>query len=134
MDGGKTDAEDGPQPADDRGMAAGPSSEPTPDRVERLAEDALAAGRRITESETGRRMVDAADTAFEKAGALSRKAADSQLGDTARKLWNTPLGRNVGTGAAVGAAVGVFVPFVGPIIGAVAGGGLGYLRTLAKKR
>jgi hypothetical protein len=104
-----------------------------PDRVERLAEDALAAGRRITETETGRKVVDAADTAFEKAGEFGRRAVDSPVGETARKLWNTPLGRNVGTGAAVGAAVGIFIPFVGPLIGAAAGGGLGYLRTLSRK-
>lgn len=144
-------------------------SQPAPDKVETLASDALEAGRPIAESETGRKAIDAADKVFDKAGELTQKALDSEVGrkvsetasglqraaldtgagrkaeelgrqamaseagETAKKIWNTPLGRNVGVGAAAGAAIGIVIPFVGPIIGAVAGGGLGYLRSLSKK-
>jgi hypothetical protein len=114
--------EPGPEPA-------GPAG----DKVQRLADEAVEAGRKLMETETGRKVAEAADTAFEKAEELGRKALDSEAGETAKKIWNTPLGRNVGTGAAAGAAIGLFIPFVGPIVGAVAGGGLGYLRTIAKK-
>lgn len=150
-----------------------PKAEPAPDKVTRLTDEALDAGSRITQSQTGRKVADAADDVFEKAEELTRKALDSEVGQkvtaaaqdlhkkalettagrkiadtaedlsaqamnsdagvTARKIWNTPLGRNVGTGAAAGAAIGVVLPIVGPLIGAVLGGGLGYLRTLAKK-
>jgi hypothetical protein len=79
------------------------------------------------DTEAGRKLADAADD-------LGRQATATEAGSTARQLWNTPLGRNVGTGAAAGAAIGLVVPFFGPLVGAAIGGGLGYLRTLAKKR
>lgn len=132
------------------------------EKVEKLADEAVEAGNPILESEIGRKAVDVADTVFDKAGQLAdkalgteigrkvahtadewtakavesetgRKALGSEAGQTARKVWNTPVGRNVGTGAAVGAGIGLIIPFGGPLIGAVIGGGLGYLRTLAKK-
>ncbi|MFN7175454.1 MAG: hypothetical protein ACK4MX_01045 [Thermaurantiacus sp.] len=123
--------------AEERDKPAGdPEPEPSEapaGKVERLAEEAVAAGRKLTETETGRKVAEAADVAFGKAEELGRKARDSEVGETARRFWKTPLGRNVGMGAAAGAAVGLVLPVVGPFLGAVAGGGLGYLRTLAKK-
>jgi hypothetical protein len=107
------------------------------DKAQKLADDAVEAGRKFAESETGRKVVEATDTAFAKAEELGRKAMDSDLGrdasETAKRIWNTPVGRNVGIGAAAGAGLGLVIPFVGPIIGAVVGGGLGYLRTLSRK-
>jgi hypothetical protein len=108
-------------------------AEPLPGKVERLADEAVEAGRKLTETETGRKVAEAADTAFTKAEELGRKALSSEAGETARRFWNTPLGRNVGVGAAAGAAVGLVIPIVGPFLGAVAGSGLGYLRTITKK-
>lgn len=154
-----------PPPEEGSGKAA--------DKFDRLADDAVAAGQRLTDSAAGRKAVEIADTVFDKAEELGRKAlesetgrkvadkahdlhhkaldtdigrkvadrfadkahdlGDSEAGQTAQKIWKTPLGRNVGTGAAAGAAAGLIVPFFGPLFGAVIGGGLGYLRTLAKK-
>lgn len=151
--------------------AAKPKAAPAPDKVEKLADEALEAGAKITESETGRKVVDVAEDVFDKAEELAKKAIGSETGQkvtaaaqdlhkkalgtetgrkvadaaedladkamaseagaTAKKIWNTPLGRNVGTGAAAGAALGLFV--LNPFVGAALGGGLGYLRTLAKK-
>ena len=143
---------------------------PLKDKVEKLADDAVAAGSRITDNETGAKAAEFADDVFEKAEELGKKALDSETGrkvtakaselgkkaldsevgqkvaaaaedlgaseagQTAKKIWNTPLGRNVGAGAAAGAAAGLIVPFFGPLFGAALGGGLGYLRTLAKAK
>lgn len=123
-------AEEKEQP--DPGREQAPA-DPLTRKVERLADEAVEAGRRLTETEAGRKVAEAADTAFTKAEELGRKALDSEAGETAKRLWNTPLGRNVGIGAAAGAAVGVVIPIVGPFLGAVVGGGLGYLRTVTKK-
>ena len=62
---------------------------------------------------------------------LADKAMDSEYGQQAKKVWQTPLGRNVGVGTAAGAALGLVI--LKPLIGAVVGGGIGYLATLAKK-
>ena len=134
-------------------------------------DDALEAGSKITESETGRKVVDTAEQVFDKAGELVGKALDSdagkkvaataadlqkkaleteagkkvadaagdladkamasEYGQQAKKVWQTPLGRNVGVGTAAGAALGLVI--LKPLIGAVVGGGIGYLATLAKK-
>lgn len=149
----------------------GPGSvPPLKDKVEKLADDAVAAGSRITDNAAGAKVADFADDVFEKAEELGKKALDSETGrkvtakaselskkamdtdvghkvaaaaddlgsseagQTAKKIWNTPVGRNVGAGAAAGAAAGLIVPFFGPLFGAVVGGGLGYLRTLAKAK
>lgn len=150
---------------------AKPKAAPAPDKVEKLADEALAAGAKITESETGRKVVGVAEDVFDKAEELANKALASETGQkvtaaakdlqkkalgteagrkvadtaedladkamaseagvTAKKIWNTPLGRNVGVGAAAGAALGLVI--LNPFFGAALGGGLGYLRTLAKK-
>ncbi len=141
--------------------AAGGGKKPS-EKVEKLADEAVEAGKPILDSEAGRAAVNVADSVFDKAGALTDKALDtewgrkvsdtvdqwtakavdseagkkalgSEAGQTVRKVWNTPIGRNVGTGVAVGAGIGLILPFAGPLIGAVIGGGLGYLRTLSKK-
>jgi len=78
------------------------------------------------ETDAGRKLAGAAD-------GLGQQAAGSGAGQTAKKIWNTPLGRNVGVGAAAGAVIGSIIPIVGTVFGALAGGGIGYLRTLAKK-
>jgi len=133
---------------------------PAPGKVEKLAEEALDAGRPLTESETGRKVVETAEQVFDKAEELVGKARDSdagkkvaavasdlqkkaletdladkalasEAGQTAKKAWNTPLGRNVGVGAAAGAALGLLI--LNPFVGAALGGGLGYLASLAKK-
>lgn len=124
------------------------TAEPIEKKVGKMADDAVEAGRKLMETETGRKVADAADKAFDKAEALAREAADkaSEMGrkamdsretqeavETAKAIWNTPLGRNVGIGAGAGAALGMVVPGIGLIVGALVGGGLGYLRTITKK-
>lgn len=108
-----------------------------PDKVEKLAEEAVEAGRKLLETETGRKVADAADSAFARAEQVSKQALQSDFGkqatETAKKVWQTELGRNVAIGAGAGAALGSVVPFVGTIIGAVVGGGLGYLRVISRK-
>lgn len=148
-----------------------PSAKPAPTKAEKLAAEALDAGKPILQSETGRKAAAFSDTAFtkgeelvgkaldsdlgkkasataqeysakaldtdlgKKASEYGKQAMDSEAGRTAKKLWETPLGRNVGTGVAAGAAAGLVLPIPGgAFLGAVIGGGLGYLRTLAKKR
>jgi hypothetical protein len=124
------------------------TAEPMDKKVEKLADDAVEAGRKLMETETGRKVADAANEAFDKAEALAREAAEKagEMGrkamdsreakeatETAKAIWNTPLGRNVGIGAGAGAALALVVPGVGLLVGALVGGGLGYLRTITKK-
>jgi hypothetical protein len=110
---------------------------PVEERIEELAEDAVAAGKKALESETGQKVAAAAESAFEKAEDLGRQAMESDVGRqaqaTAKKVWSTELGRNVAVGAGAGAVLGVVLPIVGPIIGGLAGAGLGYLRTITRK-
>ena len=80
--------------------------------------------KKALETETGKKVAETASD-------LADKAFATEAGQTAKKAWNTPLGRNVGVGAAAGAALGVLI--LNPFIGAALGGGLGYLATLAKK-
>ncbi len=107
------------------------------DKAGELANKALEseAGQKVTavaqdlhkkalETEAGRKVADTASD-------LADKALASEYGQQAKKAWNTPLGRNVGVGAAAGAALGVLI--LNPFIGAALGGGIGYLATLAKK-
>jgi hypothetical protein len=131
---------------------------PKPDdlaaKAEKLAADALEAGKKFVETDTGKKVADASDKAFAAAEELGRKAMDSDLGkkalesdlgkqavefakqaneSTKSAIPNT-LGRNVAVGAAGGAALGLLpIPFIGPVIGALIGGGLGFLRTITKK-
>lgn len=135
----------------------GPNGSGRPDdlagKAEKLAEDALEAGRKFVETDTGKKVADLADTAFDKADELRRRALESDLGrramdseigqqaadlahqasDKARQAIPNALARNVAIGAAAGAVVALPIPFVGPILGAVVGAGLGYLRTITKK-
>ena len=158
-------------PPKPRAAKAKPAADPVKAKVDKLADEALDAGTRITESATGKKVVDTAEQVFDKAEELVGKALDSETGkkvtavaadlhkkalgteagkkvadtagdladkalateagQTAKKAWNTPLGRNVGVGTAAGAAVGLLI--INPFVGALIGGGIGYLATLAKK-
>lgn len=122
--------------------AASPTDQPLADRVEELAEEAVARGRKLLETETGQKVAEAADKAFDaaekalaQAEEAGRRALESEKGReataTAKRLLGTPLGRNVAIGAGAGAALGLFI--LNPLLGAVIGGGLGYLRTLTRK-
>lgn len=122
-------------------------------RAEKLAADALEAGKKFIETDTGKKVAEATESAFQTAGEMGQKIADSEFGKkalesdfgkqavefakqaSAQTKANIPnvLGRNVAVGAAAGAALGTFVPFLGTLIGAVLGGGAGYLRTITKK-
>ena len=122
-------------------------------KAEKLAADALEAGKKFIETDTGKKVAEATESAFQTAGEMGQKIADSELGKKAlesdfgkqavelarqaseQTRANIPnvLGRNVAVGAAAGAALGFVVPFLGTLIGAVLGGGAGYLRTITKK-
>ena len=122
-------------------------------KAEKLAAEALGAGKRFIETDTGKKVAEATETAFQTASEMGQKLADSELGKKARDTEigkqavelakqaseqtrttiPNALGRNVAVGAAAGAALGTIVPFVGTLIGAVLGGGAGYLRAITKK-
>lgn len=136
-----------PRRARAKAAATGGQS-PIEEKVEKLADEAVEAGRKLLETDAGKKVADAAGKAFEtaedvgreakaKAEELARKALESETGREAREaakaVWATPVGRNVAIGAGAGAALGLVVPIVGPFIGALVGGGLGYLRTITRK-
>ncbi|MFZ4381269.1 MAG: hypothetical protein ACOYO0_04790 [Sandarakinorhabdus sp.] len=122
-------------------------------KVDDLAEGAMEAGKKFVATDTGRKVADATDTAFAKAEALARQAAESEYGrkaldsDVGRQAtdlvkqadsWtksNIPntLARNVAIGAAAGVVVSLPVPIIGWFTGALIGGALGFLRTVNKK-
>jgi hypothetical protein len=125
-----------------------------PSKADKLADEALQAGRKFLETDTGKKVGEMTDTAFEKAGELRKKAVESEFGrqalesdlgrqavdfaksanEQAKQAIPNQLGRNVAIGAAAGAVMAIPLPFIGPILGAIVGGGLGYLRTITKKR
>jgi hypothetical protein len=122
-------------------------------KAEQLANEALEAGKKFVETDTGKKVAEATDQAFATAEEMGRKvmetdlakkAMGSELGKQAVEMAKTaneqtksaipnPLGRNVAIGAAAGAVVALPLPFIGPVLGAIIGGGLGYLRTVTKK-
>jgi hypothetical protein len=122
-------------------------------KAEKLAADALEAGKKFIETDTGKKVAEATESAFQTASEMGQKIADSEFGKKAlesdigkqavefakqageQTKANIPnvLGRNVAVGAAAGAVVAIPIPFIGPFIGAVIGAGLGYLRTVTKK-
>ncbi len=122
-------------------------------KVDQLADEALDAGRKFIETDTGKKVADMADTGFAKAEELRRKAMDSDLGkkamdsdigkqamdyagqasDKAKQLIPNELARNVAVGAAAGAVIAIPIPIIGSVLGAIIGGALGYLRTITKK-
>lgn len=123
-------------------------------KAEALANEALEAGKKFVETDTGKKVAEATDQAFAAAEDMGRKvmetdfakkALNSDLGKQAVDLVKqadeqtkasipNPLGRNLAIGAAAGAAL-TMLPFVAvpTLLGAVLGGGLGYLRTITKK-
>jgi hypothetical protein len=134
--------------------------DPKAEKIQQLADEAVAAGRKFLESDSGKKVAELAETGFAKADELLDKAMASETGqqakqmldkalasepaqqvkdlaaqapDSAKQVLSTHLGRNVAIGAAAGLAASFVIPFIGPIIGAAMGGGLGYLRTLTKK-
>jgi len=122
-------------------------------KVDKLAADALEAGKKFVGTDTGKKVADVTDNAFATAEEMRRKVIESDLGKKAMEsdLGKQALGlaehanerakasipntltRNVAIGAAAGAVVAIPIPFIGPIIGAIIGGGIGYLRTVTKK-
>jgi hypothetical protein len=109
-----------------------------------MADEAVAAGRRALETDTGRKVADIAETGFAKAEKLVDEALSSETGQqvkavaedaaaSGKQFLSTELGKNVAIGAGAGAVAGLVLPFVGTLFGAVAGAGLGYLRTITKK-
>ncbi|MFZ4689551.1 MAG: hypothetical protein ACOYLS_09960 [Polymorphobacter sp.] len=134
-------------------MSDGPKPDDLAAKAEKLAADALEAGKKFIDSDTGKKVAEVTDSAFATAEEMGRKIADSEMGKKAlesdlgkqavefAKAANEQtksaipnlMGRNVAIGAAAGAVVAIPIPFIGPLIGAVVGAGLGYLRTITKK-
>ena len=130
---------------------------PKPDdlaaKAEALANEALEAGKKFVETDTGKKVAEATDQAFATAEEMGRKVMETDLAkkalgtdigkqavemakqaneQTKSAIPNT-LGRNVAVGAAAGAVLALPLPIIGPLMGAIIGGGLGYLRTVTKK-
>ncbi len=131
----------------------GPKPDDFAAKAEKLGEDALEAGKKFIETDTGKKVAEATDSAFATAEELGRKVAESDLGKKAlesdlgkqavefaknaseqtKSAIPNVLGRNIAVGAAAGAVIALPLPIIGPLIGALIGGGLGYLRTITKK-
>jgi hypothetical protein len=114
------------------------------DKLQQMADEAVAAGRRALDNETGQQIADIADAGFAKAGKLVDDLLDNptgaQMKQGANDLLNktgpvgqTDLGRNVMAGAAVGFFVGLVFSFIGLFWGMILGAGLGFLRTITKR-
>lgn len=134
-------------------MIDSPKSNDLTAKAEKLAAEALGAGKKFVETDAGKRVAEATDTAFATAGEMGKKLAESDLGKKAleselgkqvvefakradgqtRATITNELARNVAVGAAAGAVVALPIPFIGSLFGAVIGAGLGYLRTITKK-
>ena len=122
-------------------------------KVEKIANEALEAGKKFAETDTGKKVADVTDQAFATAEEMRKKVVESDLGkkalesdlgkqamgyaeqanEKAKATIPNTLTRNVAIGAAAGAVIALPLPFIGPILGAIVGGGLGYLRTVTKK-
>ena len=125
------------------GEPGGPD-QPEQDRVQQLADDAVAAGKRLLETAPPRQPAEAAETGFAKAGALLDDVLDNPTGQKMKDgtdnllakggpMLSSGLGRNLAIGAGAGAVAGLVFPFVRTLFGAAVGAGLGYLRTITKK-
>ena len=122
-------------------------------KVDKLAADALEAGKKFVATDTGRKVAEVTDTAFATAEELRKKVVESEFGkktlesdlgkqaldfagqanDKAKATIPNPLARNMAIGAAAGAVIALPLPIIGPLLGALIGGGIGYLRTVTKK-
>lgn len=131
----------------------GPKPDDFATKAEKLGDEAVEAGRKFIETDTGKKVADATDSAFATAEELGRKVAESDLGKKAlesdigkqavelaksaseqtKAAIPNVLGRNIAVGAAAGAVIALPLPIIGPLMGAIIGGGLGYLRTITKK-
>ena len=114
------------------------------DKLQQMADDAVAAGRRALDNETGKQIAEIADAGFTKAGKLVDDMLDNPTGAQMKQGANdllaktgpvgqSDLGRNVMAGAAVGFFVGLVFSFIGLFWGMVIGAGLGFLRTITKR-
>lgn len=117
---------------------------PPPDRLTQAAEDAVAAGKRALDNETGKQIADIADAGFTKAGAVVDDLFDNPTGEKLKQgaddlfaragpVGQTDVGRNIMAGAAVGFFVGLIFSFIGLFWGTVIGAALGFLRTITRR-
>jgi hypothetical protein len=114
------------------------------EKLQQMADDAVAAGKRALDSETGKQIADIADAGFTSAGKLVDGLLDNPTGAQMKQgandlfakagpMGQTDLGRNVMAGAAVGFFVGLVFSFIGLFWGMILGAGLGFLRTITKR-
>jgi ABC-type dipeptide/oligopeptide/nickel transport system permease subunit len=117
---------------------------PEPDKLTQAAEDAVAAGKRVLDSETGKQIADIADAGFTRAGQVVDDLLDNPTGAKFKQgaddlfakagpVGGTDVGRNMMAGAAVGFFVGLIFSFIGLFWGTVIGAALGFLRTITKR-
>jgi hypothetical protein len=131
----------------------GPKPDDFAAKAEKLGDEALQAGKKFIETDTGKKVADLTDQAFATAEEMRQKAVESEFGKKAlesdlgkqavefaksaseqtKAAIPNVLGRNIAVGAAAGAVIALPLPIIGPLIGAIIGGGLGYLRTITKK-
>jgi ABC-type dipeptide/oligopeptide/nickel transport system permease subunit len=117
---------------------------PEPDKLTQAAEDAVAAGKRALDSETGKQIADIADAGFTRAGQVVDDLLDNPTGAKLKQgaddlfakagpVGGTDVGRNIMAGAAIGFFVGLVFSFIGLFWGTVIGAALGFLRTITKR-
>lgn len=117
---------------------------PEPDKLTQAAEDAVAAGKRALDSETGKQIADLADAGFTKPGQVVDDLLDNPTGAKLKQgaddlfakagpVGGTDVGRNIMAGAAIGFFVGLVFSFIGLFWGTVIGAALGFLRTITKR-
>ena len=127
-----------------QGDETGGDKQPEPDKLKQMADDAVAAGKRALDNDTGKQIADVADAGFTKAGRVVDGLLDNPTGAKwklgasdllakAGPVGASDVGRNVMVGAAVGFFVGLVFSFIGLFWGTVIGAALGFLRTITKR-
>lgn len=117
---------------------------PKPDKLTEAAADAVAAGKRALDNETGRQIADIADAGFTRAGAVVDDLLANPTGEKLKQgademfakagpVGQTDVGRNIMAGAAVGFFVGLIFSFIGLFWGTIIGAALGFLRTITRR-
>lgn len=117
---------------------------PPPDKLTQAAEDAVAAGKRALDSETGKQIAEIADVGFTRASEVVDDLLDNPTGEKLKQgaddlfakagpVGQTDVGRNIMAGAAVGFFVGLIFSFIGLFWGTVIGAALGFLRTITRR-
>jgi ABC-type dipeptide/oligopeptide/nickel transport system permease subunit len=127
-----------------QGDDTGKPNQNDPDKLQQMADEAVAAGKRALDTETGKQIADIADAGFTTAGKLVDGLLDNPTGAQMKQgasdllaktgpVGQSDAGRNMIAGAAIGFFIGLVFSFIGLFWGTMIGAALGFLRTITKK-